>query len=196
MANATPSRGGLLKTVGALAVLACAWYFQQQQGPSTTKDAPTNVSAPSVETPARPAITPPTQAKPPVAEPPAKPVQKPAAKPVKADDGGATKVKKLFDTGTSDTVVDVYGKVDRILADDTDGDQHQKFILELRDGHTVLVAHNIDLTERVPIKAGDEVHVKGEFEYDERGGVIHWTHRDPRGKHEAGFIEHAGKRYQ
>lgn len=213
MAEAPSSRGIVLKLLVAVVLVACAWYTQRNQGASpqpnvagaasptgaATSDAPTKAppaKAPAVERGATPGAEKLAQANKPSASPAPSKEQKPAAKPGKPDDGGAAKVKKLFETGTSNTVVDVYGKVDRILADDNEGSKHQKFILKLRDGHTVLVAHNIDLTDRVPIKVGDEVHLKGEFEYDERGGVIHWTHRDPQRRHEAGFIEHLGKRYQ
>lgn len=88
------------------------------------------------------------------------------------------------------------GTVDRLLADDDDGSRHQRFLLKLPDGHTLLIAHNIDLAPRVPVERGDAVTVHGQFEWNDRGGVVHWTHHDPRGRHEDGYIEHRGERYR
>lgn len=89
------------------------------------------------------------------------------------------------------------GEVTRILADDNDGSRHQRFILELPSGQTVLIAHNIDLAARVSsLSTGDTVAFYGEYEPNSQGGVIHWTHRDPQGRHVAGWLEHKGRRYQ
>ena len=88
------------------------------------------------------------------------------------------------------------GTVVRILADDRDGSRHQRFVLELADGASLLVAHNIDLAPRVaPLSVGDTVSFYGEYEWNDRGGVIHWTHHDPGGSHVGGWLEHKGRRY-
>lgn len=89
------------------------------------------------------------------------------------------------------------GEVIRILPDDTDGNRHQRFIVKLHSGRTLLIAHNIDIAPRVPsLGIGDKVYFNGEYEWNNKGGVIHWTHRDPRQQHQAGWIEHEGRRYQ
>ena len=89
------------------------------------------------------------------------------------------------------------GVVTRILSDDNDGSAHQRFILKLPSGRTVLVAHNIDLAARIAtIRIGDTVEFYGEFETNPRGGVIHWTHHDPRGFHVDGWLKHNGRTYQ
>ena len=89
------------------------------------------------------------------------------------------------------------GEVIRILSDDNDGSRHQRFIIRLGSGQTLLIAHNIDLAPRVAsIRVGDTVTFNGEYEWNDRGGVIHWTHRDPQGRHPGGWIEHEGRRYQ
>jgi hypothetical protein len=89
------------------------------------------------------------------------------------------------------------GVVSGVLPDDNDGSRHQRFIVTLDSGRTVLVAHNIDLAPRVsPLSEGDSVSFFGEYEPNSQGGVIHWTHKDPRGDHVAGWIEHGGQRYQ
>ena len=89
------------------------------------------------------------------------------------------------------------GRVSRILADDNDGSRHQRFILTLASGQTLLIAHNIDLAPRIPaLEVGDTVAFYGEYEWNDKGGVVHWTHHDPRGRHAGGWLEHGGKRYE
>jgi hypothetical protein len=89
------------------------------------------------------------------------------------------------------------GTVTRVLADDTQGSRHQRFIVRLASGRTVLIAHNIDIAPRVRgISEGDAVSFAGEFEENDKGGVVHWTHHDPSGRHVAGWIRHRGQTYQ
>ena len=103
----------------------------------------------------------------------------------------------VFSAQQSGTQVTGKGIITRILADDTDGSRHQRFILRLASGQTVLVAHNIDLAPRISsLKSGDSVAFNGVFEWNEKGGVVHWTHHDPNGRHEAGWLRHAGQTFQ
>ncbi len=96
----------------------------------------------------------------------------------------------------SDVWLGADGLVDRVLKDDRKGSRHQRFVVELVSGHTVLVAHNIDLAERVPLKAGDRVEVYGEYEWSDQGGVLHWTHHDPQRRRKGGWIRHRGVEYR
>ncbi|NCA93280.1 DUF3465 domain-containing protein, partial [bacterium] len=97
----------------------------------------------------------------------------------------------------SDIQVQGIGKVIKVLKDDTKGSRHQKFLLKLSSNLTILVAHNIDLSPRVAnIKVGDMVEFYGEYEWNNKGGVLHWTHHDPRNKHIGGWLKHEGKIYQ
>jgi hypothetical protein len=105
-------------------------------------------------------------------------------------------IAKLYQQRRSDEIVTAVGKVGKILADDNKGSRHQKFLLDIGQKRWLLVAHNIDLAQRVPYKQGDPIIVHGEYEWNEKGGVLHWTHHDPRGYHEDGYIEHNGKRYK
>lgn len=116
---------------------------------------------------------------------------------VDTNPGGGQVLAAAFEKRQSDVQVQGSGRVSRILADDNEGSRHQRFIVQLPSGQTVLVAHNIDLADRVAsIKSGDPVEFYGEYEWNERGGVIHWTHRDPQGVHQAGWIKHGGRTYQ
>ena len=102
-----------------------------------------------------------------------------------------------FESNRSNFVAEGRGTVIRILADDNDGSRHQRFILRLGSGQTLLVAHNIDLAPRIDtLSVGDEVSFKGEYEWSDKGGTIHWTHHDPAGRHEAGWLRHDGVDYQ
>ncbi len=106
-------------------------------------------------------------------------------------------VEALFEQKRSDVVVEVEGVVKRALRDDKKGRRHQRFIMALSSGHTVLVAHNIDLAPRVDgLMIGDHVGVRGEYEWNAKGGVLHWTHHDPGGRRPGGWIEHKGRRYR
>jgi len=105
--------------------------------------------------------------------------------------------QQLYQDQQSDAQLEITGKVKRILQDDVSGIRHQRFIVEISGGQTILIAHNIDLSPRIEdLALGDEVNVYGEYEWNEHGGVIHWTHHNPKGKHEAGWIKHNGKTYQ
>jgi len=89
------------------------------------------------------------------------------------------------------------GVVTKLLPDDNSGSRHQKFIIELASGQTLLVAHNIDLAPRIgSLREGDTVQFYGEYEWNEKGGVLHWTHRDPSGSHVDGWLGHQGQTYQ
>lgn len=89
------------------------------------------------------------------------------------------------------------GMVVRVLSDDTNGSRHQRFIVRLTSGQTLLIAHNIDLAPRVKdLRPGQRVAFFGEYAWNEQGGVIHWTHHDPAGQHVAGWLEYHGRRYQ
>ena len=111
--------------------------------------------------------------------------------------GTQTKIEQAFANQQSDLQVEGQGVVDRVLADDNEGSRHQKFIVELNSGHTILIAHNIDLAPRVAdLRRGDVVRFYGEYEWNPQGGVVHWTHHDPAGRHEGGWIEFDGKRYE
>jgi hypothetical protein len=104
---------------------------------------------------------------------------------------------RAFQARARGLVITVIGTVERILADDRDGSPHQRFIIRTPGDLTLLVAHNLDLAPRLQgLAPGERVTVLGEYEWNEQGGVMHWTHDDPRGQHVPGYIEWRGRRYQ
>lgn len=106
-------------------------------------------------------------------------------------------VDSAYASRASDVLVEGQGEVVKLLPDDNKGSRHQKFLVRVSNGKTLLFAHNIDLAERIAdIKVGDQVSFRGEYVYNPKGGVIHWTHHDPRGTHPAGWIKHNGQIYQ
>lgn len=108
-----------------------------------------------------------------------------------------SELASFFENQESNKQVLVKGVITRLLADDIDGDAHQRFIIRLDNDQTLLIAHNIDLAPRVPdIKTNQLIYVYGEYEYNDEGGVVHWTHKDPDGSHEDGFIFYNGVQYE
>lgn len=89
------------------------------------------------------------------------------------------------------------GTVSKMLPDDNDGSRHQRFLVRLPSGHTVLIAHNIDIAPRVnSLREGDQVTFFGQYEWNDKGGVVHWTHHDPQGRYSGGYLLHNGMTYQ
>lgn len=74
---------------------------------------------------------------------------------------------------------------------------HEGFLLHLRSGCALLlrVETNVAFTGPVPLRVGERVIVKGEYEYEPLGGVIHWTHRALHGHHAGGYVEVHGRYY-
>ena len=106
--------------------------------------------------------------------------------------GGSIEWSPALDEQWVETEATVY----RILPDDNHGSRHQRLLVHAPDGHSLLIAHNIDLAERVPVALGDALTIRGQFEWNDKGGVIHWTHHDPRGRHDGGWLRHKGATYR
>jgi hypothetical protein len=105
--------------------------------------------------------------------------------------------ENAFKNGTSNIQVLQIGSIISILKDDTVGDLHQRFIVKLSNAQTLLIAHNIDLSPRIPnLIIGKSVKFYGEYEWNSEGGVVHWTHKDPGGTHVNGWIEYQGTKYE
>lgn len=108
---------------------------------------------------------------------------------------GEEAIAEAFRERRSGLWVQAEGVVTAILPDDRRGSRHQRFILRLPSGQTLLVSHNVDLAPRAPLDEGDTVAFRGEYEWNDEGGVIHWTHRDPSGRGPGGWLRHRGRTY-
>jgi len=106
-------------------------------------------------------------------------------------------ITDAYQNRLSDIQVSGSGKVSRILRDDNKGSRHQRFILRLSSGQTLLIAHNIDLAPKInTLQEDDVVQFFGEYEWNSKGGVVHWTHHDPGGSHVGGWLKHDGRKYE
>lgn len=89
------------------------------------------------------------------------------------------------------------GVVTRLLADDREGARHQRFLIRLEGGATLLVAYNLELAPRIaPINLGDTVLVRGEYIWNDKGGLMHWVHRDPSRRQPGGWVRIRGREYR
>ena len=106
-------------------------------------------------------------------------------------------IQDAYNNQQSDVQIKGSGVVLKLLRDDMDGSRHQRFILKLTSGRTLLIAHNIDLAPKITsLKKGDSVEFNGEYEWNSKGGILHWTHHAPKGRHIGGWLKHNGKTYQ
>ncbi len=189
--GAKPGSKSLLRTLGGLVVVVLVVIARLSGGDESA------TSTPSSDAPAPAA----TSAADPVER--ATGAVRPAAPWPSGTQGGGRGVRdnpapvaSRQRSGRSGVMVEVPARVYRVLPDDDDGARHQRFLIRLSDDQSLLVAHNIDLAPRVPLDEGDSIVVHGQFESNDRGGVLHWTHHDPRRRREGGWIEFDGKRYE
>jgi hypothetical protein len=110
-----------------------------------------------------------------------------------------SRIQSAFENQEENVSVTVKGRIDRILPDEHDsvGDDHQRWIIRLSNGQTILIVHNIRIAPRVAgIAPGSEVVVHGDYVWNSHGGLIHWTHHDPDGSHENGWIVFEGRKFE
>ncbi len=105
-------------------------------------------------------------------------------------------LSQRFDKRDTGSWIDIKGVVTRLLSNDNDGSRHQRFIVDIGNRQTLLIAHNIDLAERVPVGIGDRVQVRGMYEWNDLGGLVHWTHHDPQGIEDGGYVRYRRKDYR
>ena len=104
--------------------------------------------------------------------------------------------QRIFDRRDMSEWIEGTGTVRRLLNDDNDGSRHQPFVLDMRNGQSLLIAHNIDLAKRISVGMGDKVSFRGMYEWNELGGLVHWTHHDPLGVEESGYLDFRKVRYR
>lgn len=106
-------------------------------------------------------------------------------------------LQQAYQSRQNNLQIEGQGIVIKTLPDDNKGSKHQRFIIKLNSGQTLLVAHNIDLAPKIKnLRKSDTIGFYGEYEWSEQGGVIHWTHHDPAKRHEDGWLSHNGQIYQ
>lgn len=105
-----------------------------------------------------------------------------------------TQASASCDRGAAHAEVQSSGRVERVLGiRTTRSGAHEGFIVRVHD-RPIRVETNVDITGVIPLRTGDRVTLRGQYECDD--GVIHWTHHDPSGRHTWGYIEVHGRRYQ
>ena len=106
-------------------------------------------------------------------------------------------VEQAFTNHGNHIQVQGSGTVVKILADDLKGSKHQKFIVEVADNLTILISHNIDLAPRIDsLATGEHISFSGEYVWNNKGGLVHWTHHDPAKRHPDGWLKYQGRIYQ
>jgi len=106
-------------------------------------------------------------------------------------------LKQAFINKQSGVQVQGQGVVTRLLSDDLIGGYHQRFILRLNSGQTLLISHNIDIAPRlIGLQINDKINFYGQYEWNSQGGLVHWTHHDPAKNHINGWLKYKNKIYQ
>lgn len=122
-------------------------------------------------------------------------------KPLQGSESQTLTAFEAYQAKKSDVFIEDQGTVTKLLPDDNKGARHQKFLVKIATGQTLLFAHNIDLAPRVEnITVGDPIIFRGEYVYNPKGGVIHWTHHDPKmdpkNQMAGGWIKHQNQEYK
>lgn len=176
------AKSSLLATLAVIALFLVSWLVRRKQDAHPEAPTPSSSKQPS----------PSSKSSSPVSQKSGSAASRSASS--ESDDGG---ISDLYRRRESDAWVEATGRVVKILPDDAEGERHQRWLLELSTDITILIAHNIDLAPRVPIKVGDTLRFRGEYEWTDKGGTIHFTHR-PRfqRRQPGGWVDHDGTRFE
>jgi hypothetical protein len=111
----------------------------------------------------------------------------------------AAALKDIADRDSGAEIV-VQGTIERVLPiEQGPSGIHERFIVDVTSGRTTVplyVADNVSISTPVQLRSGEPVEVKGQLDFNDMGPVLHWTHRDPRLRHQPGFIEVGGRVYE
>lgn len=73
--------------------------------------------------------------------------------------------------------------------------EHEQFAVQTGSGR-VDVIDNVGIAPPVPVQPGERIQVRGEMVHDAgKPPIVHWTHHDPGGRHQDGFIRLRGRVY-
>jgi len=122
--------------------------------------------------------------------------ERPEARPGGRTDRAAGALQDAIREKRSGVWVEGEGTIVYLLPDDREGSRHQLCLVELDFDHTIKISHNVDLAPKVPWKKGDRIGFRGRFEWNAKGGVVHWTHHDPQGREPGGWLHHDGRTYE
>ena len=113
-----------------------------------------------------------------------------------SDHQASSSIQALYQNRQSGAMVEFEGHIVKLLSDDNEGSRHQRFIVKIDNQHNVLIAHNSYVAPIEPIKVNQPINIDGQYEWNERGGVVHWTHADTYGTREGEWINFQGKKYK
>jgi hypothetical protein len=122
----------------------------------------------------------------------------PTARAATASDTAAQNaaIQRAFEQRSAGAELTATGTVDRVLSDESGpSGPHERFIVRLPSGMTVLIEPNLSIAPRVPVAVGSAVTVHGEYVSNAEGGLLHFTHHDPDRSHEGGYVLYGGRRY-
>lgn len=106
-------------------------------------------------------------------------------------------LQNAYENQRSNFQVRQTGQIVKLLKDDDHGSRHQRFVVALASGQKILIAHNIGLAPRVEdLQTGAQISFYGEYEWNNKGGIIHWTHHDPKGLHPGGWLYYNNRKYE
>lgn len=110
-------------------------------------------------------------------------------------DRGVATILAAFREQRSEVVVQCRGVVTAILPDDLDGARHQVWRVRIDPSHSVMVLHNIDIGQRVPVAESEPIEFRGRYEWSRDGGIVFGTARADSDEL-SGWVRHQGACYR
>jgi len=104
-------------------------------------------------------------------------------------------VEQAYHENRSGMMVEVSGKVVRLIETEKNEGSLQWFQIATPNGLRLMVAHDHGPAEPIPLKPRDEVTVRGRYEWTETGGTLRNTERDSSLSRLHGWILHDGRKY-